>query len=477
MAQHLHTTVIIGGGFSGTVLAANLLRRPPSRAARIVLVERSAEPGRGVAYARRDYPCLLNVPVGRMSAEPDHPDAFLDFVRRWHPQVTAEDFVPRAWYGDYLRALLVACERVAPPRIRFEHMQGEAVDVLRGGSNLRVVLADGSALHADEVVLACGNPPPAQLPGLEAVRGHPRYVANGCAEGLGRHYQGTVLLIGTGLTMVDVAVAAAEHGDVVLRAISRHGLLPSGQTTAGGHGAGTEDLPARLGDVQTVRELLRSARNLADEQQQCGGDWRDVVTAIRDRAPKIWRGLGLVERQRFLRHLRPFWDIHRHRLPPQVHVRLAQLRESGHLHVHAGRIVEARPEGGRLLVSWRPRGAESAQVLGVDWIVNCTGPDYDLRRSHCPLFQSLLRNGLALADESGLGLKTAAHGALVDSAGHASRNLYCLGPLLRADHWESTAVAELRTHAEELAMHLAGLETRWPSDVGRLHPAGVSAAI
>ncbi|MGC4029301.1 MAG: FAD/NAD(P)-binding protein [Steroidobacteraceae bacterium] len=466
MALHSHAIVVIGGGFSGTVLAANLLRRPPAHAAHIVLVERSAEPGRGLAYARRSHPYLLNVPAGRMSAESDRPGAFLDFVRRRNSQVAAGDFVPRAWYGDYLHALLLASERIAPARIRFERMQGEAVDVKRDGRGLRIALADGRELFADDLVLACGNPPPARLPALQAVQHHPRHVANGCADDHGQRYHGTVLLIGTGLTMADVAVAAAERDDVVLHAISRHGLVPSGQTLAGGHGAGSADLPLRLGKARTVRELLRSARTLAGELQQCGGDWRDVVAAIRERAPQIWRDLDVTERQRFLRHLRPYWDIHRHRLPAQIHAHLMQLRDCGRLHVHAGRVVEARPEDGRLQVSWRPRGEDSVQLMGVDWVVNCTGPDYDIRRTRNPLLQSLLRGALAAADESGLGLRTGAHGALLDSAGRTSRNLYCLGPLLRAAHWESTAVAELRGHAESLAAHLAGAEVRWPSMAG-----------
>jgi uncharacterized NAD(P)/FAD-binding protein YdhS len=162
----------------------------------------------------------------------------------------------------------------------------------------------------------------------------------------------------------------------------------------------------------------------------------------------------LSEKRRFLRHLQAFWGVHRHRLPPQLEARIATLRGRGKLIVNAGRIESAHAEGNQLRVMWRPRRSNSTAILAVDAIVNATGPDYAVERGAVPLLNSLRAIGLVSADALNLGLRTAEHGACVDSRGRPSDALYYLGPMLRADHWEATAAAELRDHAESLAAHL-----------------------
>jgi uncharacterized NAD(P)/FAD-binding protein YdhS len=453
VSRKLHTIVIVGGGFSGIVLAVNLLRRAAQKPMRIVLVERAAQAG-GPAYAQRDYPYLLNVPAGRMSAESHDPDSFLKFARRRAPGTRATDFVPRSWYGDYLRELLGLAEVQASPRVRLERLRAEVTGIARigAGAGLRVVLHDGCALRADQVVLALGNPPPAPLPGMEAIARHPRYIHDACRDTARGEIYGDVLLVGTGLTMVDAALAMSRSADRVL-AISRRGLLPLLQTDAAFGAAGP--LPGALHTVRTPRELLREARRLVRQQQAAGGDWRDVVNLIRELSPAMWQRFNAAQRAQFLRHLRPWWDIHRHRLPPSVGERLGALRESGRLQVNAGRILGAEIDGARLAVTWRPRGAGQPRVLTVDWVVNCTGPDYDLSRSREPLVRAVLREGLLVPDPFGLGAVTGLYGAAIDAAGRESEELFCLGPMLRAMHWEATAVAELRRHAELLAMRLS----------------------
>src|ERR1700760_471200 len=101
------TFVIVGAGFSGTVLTANLLRNPPREGADIVLLERSDSMGRGVAYAAHDHPYLLNVPASRLSADSRDPTQFLRFAKSRVPGAAAADFLPRALYGDYLQDLLL----------------------------------------------------------------------------------------------------------------------------------------------------------------------------------------------------------------------------------------------------------------------------------------------------------------------------------------------------------------------------------
>src|SRR5580698_2995606 len=132
------TFVIVGAGFSGTVLAANLLRQPLADRADIVLIERSNVMGRGVAYAAHEFPYLLNVPASRSSADSRDPLQFLRFARGRLPNVDGEDFLPRALYGEYLQDLLLRAEREAPPHARLIRVFGEVTGITGSG--------DGAAL-------------------------------------------------------------------------------------------------------------------------------------------------------------------------------------------------------------------------------------------------------------------------------------------------------------------------------------------
>ena len=452
------TVVIVGAGFAGTTVATSLLRIPHAEPLRIVLLER-AQIGRGVAYAQRPYPYLLNVPAGRMSANPDDPTEFLAFARRRQQGATAEDFLPRELYGDYLESSLVHAEAAAPAHVELRRVYGTATEIERFHRTpvVQVHLADGRKLSADAVVLALGNPPPAALPGDESLRGWSRYSADPWQSPADVRAGEAVCVVGTGLTAVDAVVAAshAAGGAAEFHAISRHGLLPPSQTHFQPlHDRCDAQLLLRSASV-SVTCLVRTMRRLSEECQLRGGDWREVVTFVRELAPALWQRLSVPERRRFLRHARCYWDIHRHRLPAVVADTLSALRRSGQLHLHAGRLVRVERSGRRIRITWRPRGHHSPRVLLVDRLINCTGPDYDIRRTRERLLRTLVAHGVASPDPLGLGLLTDSRGALVDASGRAARNLYYVGPMLRATYWETTAVAELREHAVKLAMHLA----------------------
>jgi uncharacterized NAD(P)/FAD-binding protein YdhS len=519
------TIVIVGAGFSGTLVAANLLKSQHWAATQIVLVERSANVARGKAYAERSYPYLLNVPAGRMSADPNAPLDFLSFAQHRLPDATAEDFLPRELYGQYLEATLLDAEVSAAPHVQFERLRGDVCGIEPAQeASYRVQLADGRYIDADDVVLALGNPAPADLPGTEDLQ--QQYTPDPWAHPLTFSPSETVLLVGTGLTMADIAMAAAAttQEQVVIHSISRHGLIPPSQTQFS-HAACKADSAAILRAASfSARTLLRSVRELAEETERRGGDWREAVTFIRNIAPALWQRLPAREKRRMLRHIRPYWDVHRHRLPSETLAKLNRLRQRQKLHVHAGRLlsfeivgavganepagardtagamqtvgardtagamqtvgardtagamqtVDARSTAGamqtvgardtagaKVRVTWRPRGSSECQTLLVDRVVNCTGPDYNVHRSRDPLLQSLVSQGLAVPDPLNLGLRTGSYGALINAQGRTAPNLFYVGPMLRADHWEATAAHELRGHAERLAGYLS-------APVGRL---------
>jgi uncharacterized NAD(P)/FAD-binding protein YdhS len=256
--------------------------------------------------------------------------------------------------------------------------------------------------------------------------------------------------------MADTVLAGSETArDVTFHAMSRRGLVPPSQTAF--RHAGCDDDGAALlrAASSSARRLFRAVRDLTDEVQSRGGDWREAITCVRNFAPAIWQRLSHRERQRFLRHARPYWDVHRHRLPQETLTKLHDLRRADKFHLHAGRIINFELAGEKVRVTWRARGSDDLQTLLVDRVVNCTGADYNPNRARDPLMRSLLARGLVTVDALGLGLRTSSNGALLDSRNRIVSNLYYIGPMLRADHWECTAAQELRVHAERLAHHLA----------------------
>ncbi|HWK74815.1 MAG TPA: FAD/NAD(P)-binding protein [Povalibacter sp.] len=459
MSSLLRTIVIIGAGFSGTLVAASLLRRPPGGPTRLILIERSETAGRGVAYADHAFPYLLNVPAGRMSANSAAADEFLQFVRKRIPGATGEDFVPRSLYGEYLQEVLLAAQLSAPGNIHLEIWRGEVSAIRRIERHLplQLELADGRKVTADDVVLALGNPRPASLPAAAAIADHPAYIADPWAQDLKFSRHQTVLLIGTGLTMADVVNAATADPQTAPRihALSRHGFVPPRQTPFRPEAFRGDGNALLLAASRSLRSLTAAVRLLATEAEKCGGDWREAVTFVRHMAPTIWQRMSQRDRERFIRHLRAHWDIHRHRLPPEILQRIDLLRGNGQLQIHAGRILRFEPRAGRIEVQWRPRHEHATQTLAVDKVVNCTGPDYAIARSPEPLWRNLLQCGLCVADPLGLGLRTGPKGAVIDADGWPGPHLFYVGPMLRADHWEATAASELRVHAEQLAGLLA----------------------
>ncbi|HEY2808981.1 MAG TPA: FAD/NAD(P)-binding protein [Steroidobacteraceae bacterium] len=467
------SVVIVGAGFCGTVLAVNLLRLAHGQPLHIILIER-AQFARGLAYSRLRYPYLLNVPAGRMSATCEDPDEFLAFARRSHADAAASDFLPRELYGEYLESLLRSAERRGAPGTVLQRICGVAVAIERHHRRLgfTVHMADGRSIGAGNLVLATGNPAPAALPGAERLRGSARYVADPW-QAPPRFQPGeSVLIVGTGLTMADVVLAGlpADGRRVQLHLLSRRGLIPAAQTPF----VAADSLAYRdtlLSDAQTSVSLVRlsrEVRRLAQELAQGGDDWRTLITAIRKLAPELWQRMPARARRRFVTHLRPYWDVHRHRIPASTAATLDRLQQDGQLKVHAARVLGFEPAGQQIRVHFQPRGRHPSASLLVHRLINCTGPDYDVTRTRESLLRGLLAQGLVSADPLHLGLVTDSLGRLIGASGSATPNLYYAGPLLRARDWESTAAAELRVHAQRLAQHLSATHAGIAHDIGTI---------
>ena len=456
------TVAVIGGGLSGSLFALKLSRARPDFA--VIVIESGRRLGPGLAYGACAPHDLLNVPVSRMEVglSPSFAAWLEDSAAAMAAMAPAlvesggdlqAAFAPRALFGQYLQARVTEALTLGGGR-GLTAVRGEAVR-LRTGSSLDVRLADGRDIAADIVVLATGNLPPRTPGGPDAwLYDSDVFVPDPWASDALDEVRADdpVLLLGTGLTTVDIVLKldAAGHRGPML-ALSRRGLTPQVHVAGGAWPAFLEDaLPA------SPRRLLRLFRDQVEQARRAGVPWQRVFDAARPAVPAVWRAWSLGQKRQFLRRLRPRWDVHRHRMAPRVAASFEALIDQGRLRVAAGsvtayrRLAGARGDG--VEVAYSGRGGEGRFIAR--HVINCTGPRRDLAQSGLPLLAGLRDQGLATPDALGLGLETD-DGALLDGARRPSARLFALGALTCPSWWEIVATPEIAVQVDRLVAKLA----------------------
>jgi uncharacterized NAD(P)/FAD-binding protein YdhS len=451
---------IVGGGCSGALVATQLLQNGFS--GNILLVEARPRLGHGLAYSTPFDQHLLNVPAGNMSAFPDEPGHFLAWLRarKW-PAAEPQTFAPRRIYGEYIEETLHAAIR-AHGRGAFCHIPAEVVDIHVALDGVVLTLNDGSTAEAMKVVLALGNPASSAIENISSL-GDRWQASPWIGDALKVRFAGErILIVGAGLTAVDCALAL--HGQEFpckTYMISRRALLPqvhASPALTGRTGTRGVDLrglpsPAPVFEHANIRLIFRQMRADIRHLHETGACWRTAVDALRPVSNTIWKRLPLTDRKRFLRHLKAYWEPHRHRMAPQVSCRMDELRALGKVEVIAGRIRESTEKGNALVIRIEQRRS-GQRLLHVDRAINCTGIHEDYRNSPRLLIRRLIKSGLASANDLGIGFRADDQGALIDARGNASPYLFTLGPPLRGGLFETTAVPEIRLQAKALVRRL-----------------------
>lgn len=445
--QNQPIIAIIGGGFSGSLVTVNLARIA-TKPITIKLINKSQEIGRGLAYNTSVLGHLLNVPAGKISALPLQPKHFLDWLHnQGYSHIESTDFVPREIYGDYIQSTLQEVKN--NPNVTLEIITAdEAIAIEKNADSTQILLKSGRNLTADRVILALGNPPPSILPIL---KDYQEDIKNPWQiESINNlNSEDSILLIGTGLTMVDVAISLQEKGfKGQIYAISRHGLKPLAHQSAPPY-----PLFINLKNApQTIRNLLHLVRTEIKLAQSQNINWRAVIDALRIITQELWQNLPLKEQQRFLRHLKAYWEVHRHRIAKEIAEKLNILINSDQLKFYKGRINKCVKVKDKFAVIFKERGTQKERSLLVNLIFNCTGSSGNYQDQ--PLIISLQKQNLIKIHPLFLGFETAQNGLIIDSYGNISNWLYTLGPPRKGDLWETTAVPEIRVQAFNLAQEI-----------------------
>ncbi|MGO4443594.1 FAD/NAD(P)-binding protein [Mycobacterium sp. 2YAF39] len=463
--------VVIGGGFSGAMSAVNLARLS-EEPLHITVINDEPSIGRGVAYRLRRPEYLLNVAARNMSAFPQEPDHFLQWLRTRSEFESAtevelrERFAPRQIYGDYLRSIvqhhLQSPSEITP--VSSEFVIGKAVDVEPRGAGCVVHLADGSTVNADRVVLATGNEPPAPLPGAEDLVDHPAWVGNPWQKWEQRlpHYDKSVVILGTGLTAVDAILTMRAKGWLgSIHAVSRHGWFPHSHF----RGIRYPDFPPPGVDVAALGldELLLLIEEHCAILHERNANPAIIVDKLRSDTQRIWSGFSSEERLRFAKKHAARWNVFRHRIAPDIFSQITSAQLTGQLRVHADSIQKLRASGDQIVVDL----ADGASLEG-DLVLNATGPSTKFTATQSVLLQNLLRRGEIAPDDTDMGIHVDFDHTVLTGTGDRSPWLLALGPMLRGTYWETIAVPELRVQARHVAETLLG-STHTEEQEGQLH--------
>ncbi len=447
--------VIIGGGLSGALVALQLARQWQSSQLRITIVEKRSDVGPGLAYTVPSDLCKLNVPADQMGAFPEDPAGFFNWVKLRERSITGDQFVTRRLYGEYLKSLLEELRRAPPAQLVFTTIKDEAIDIspLDAACRYTVTLASGSTLKADLCALALGNIPRASFAGLRDQKVLLSPYDQDTYRGISECQR--ILIIGSSLTAVDAVLEAKGRGfrgEYTL--LSRHGRLPLAHEAVQ---QSKLEIDPRLGAQSEVARLgLNGLTRLVISEALRLGSSQPVIAALRPNLHVIWSRFSMREKSRFLRLLRPIWEIHRHRIPRQHHDTLNQLMEQRKLSLVSGRIRAVSAKQSQVEVKLSEahaiRGVNSKEVSGMttlwfDRAILCAGPEGDLAKVEMPLIKELLHKGGLRVGTLGLGVSIS-----YDFFGAGSpHSIALIGPLQREDLWEITAVREIRAEAAKIA--------------------------
>lgn len=448
------TIAILGGGWTGTVLAVHLLAAAGPHVD-IVVVEPDPRLGRGVAFGTGTSEHLLNVPAARMSLDPAQPDDFIDYLRTRGLPADPQELAPRTHYGDYVVDRLRGALRAADARLHV--IRDVAVRARPERDRWRIRLASGAEIAADDVVLATGHGPDRVPRALASLGRSPRLIARptspGALDRIGRDDR--VLVVGTGLTAIDVLLSLrARRLRGPVHTVSRHGRWPRPhlpEVTWRGPA-----LHLDVGSAPATADGLAAwfASRVADAAAH-GVPWQAVVDAVRHDVPDLWNRLDDAERTAFLTRHRALWDVLRHRTPERTWRTLRAWRDDGWVVGHVGAIADVTvvEDGLEVLLPGRDEPER------FDHVILATGPASDPRTFEAPLWIQLLRDGLVVADRHGLGVRTTRDAAVL-GAGGETRGLWAAGGLRRPDCFEATAVPDLAPTLVALARGLARSATR-----------------
>lgn len=447
--------VIIGAGASGTLTAIQFLSHLKVKSTIILIDKAERTFFRGVAYSSQLEYEPLNVHTGKMSAWTHRPDDFYEWlIGNRDASIKRDSFVSRRWYGDYLEYTF--CKQAELSKhITVKKIVGEVVSIEKhtNTEDYTLFLESGKKIAANAIFLATGNEAPQSFFTAPQIKmlGSAFHADPWGARPQHIHVDDTVLVLGTGLTMVDTVLSLRErHHRGPIYCFSRNGYLPLPH-------AADSKLTAQLPKKNiSLKDCLFYLRQQTAEAKVNQLPWQSVLDAFRPFTASVWKGFSVAEKAFYLKKLRTLWDIHRHRIPPKSDQLLQELFAKGQLKIVNGRFTDIQKADNHFDFYFNEKKTGKSMMLSVHHIINCTGPSSDYHQCNNKLMHQMLLNGYSVQDELKLGIITGEQGEIINAQHLPLSGCYAVGPLRKACEWESTAIREIRMQAEEVASILTG---------------------
>jgi len=450
---------IIGAGFTGIMTAVQLIRKS-DEAFEIIVINEKDTFSKGIAFNPYSDKHLLNVITEKMSAFPDVPGHFLDWVmerkdfNKYDRALIANSFLKRNLYGEYLSEIWDSSLQTASDKgIIITVINAVVIELEPFDNGISIWLSNDKKIKLDKCVIASGN----NLPRNPEIRNKlfyetGQYFRNPWKkESVSNVKQDLpVLIIGNGLTMVDTVIGLCEQGfkDKVY-SISPNGfnILPHRH-----NGLKYSKLTEELPDKPTLKELVDIVYKHIRIVREFGISAEPVIDSLRPFTQKLWKNLTDKEKELFMSRFRHLWGVARHRIPLQLHDRIQNLRIEGKLNIRSGKIIDIISLGENIEVEYFDRKEGKNEKLVVSRVINCTGPETNVMNLEKNFLKNCLMNGIISQDNLKLGIKTDIDTfQVIDSKGFPQPNLFTIGSNLKGELWESTAVNELRSQSEKLA--------------------------
>lgn len=445
----MKTIAIIGGGWSGILTAIQLLEKSKNIYVKVINSEHAI--GLGIAYSTKDEAHLLNVPAGKMSAFPDQPNHFTDWlIANGHSiEQIEKQFFPRVIYGKYILNLLDSLK----DNTQLEIINAKAIDIQTQSLKYSVQLNNGNSIITDKVVLALGNfLPSIPKSNTPAFFESPFFFKNPWNADYLKNLSlnQDVLLIGTGLTMVDCVLSLKKSGLTGKVFV----VSPRGYTPAP-HGK-TETYPDFYSELKgkTLLEIFRTVRKHLKIVESKKISWIGVVDSLRPHVQKLWIDLSSKDKQQFISHIRHIWGVARHRLPINTHKELMDLKKNGQLEIIGGRINDIIEKNGLVTATIQLKNSCKKRELNISRVINCTGPQSNYKELKDELVKNLLAKKMILANELKMGIQTNFNGQILQEDKKVSNDIFAIGSLLRSVLWETTAVPEISVQAQKIATEI-----------------------
>ncbi len=457
----MKTIAIIGAGFSGTMTAVQLLRNATGPLT-IFLIDGRETFTKGIAYTPYSQTHLLNVPAGKMSAFATEPDHFLNWVSKYDDyididkEILSKSFIPRFIYGKYLDHIWKEALTKSDHNRTVNIIHASVLDLEINSGKHVLTLSNGKTIQADVCVIATGNhlPRNPQVKNIDFFSSH-KYFQNPWDGSSVKGVDGNlpVLIIGNGLTMVDTVTGLLENGF----SNNIHSISPNGFNILPHRFIGTKytALVDELKDDATLYDIVRLFNKHIKIVRQFGLSAEPIIDSIRPFTQGIWQKLTIQEKRTFMSRFRHLWGVARHRIPTHIHDKIQQLRIESKLRIHAGTLLDFTEEDNGVSVTFYNKRKQQNETFIVSRVINCTGPETDLKRVSNPFLNNLLRKGFISQDELKLGINAdPLTYNVINKDGEKHNNLFVIGTNLRGVLWESTAVNELRSQAQSLAEQL-----------------------